>query len=226
MAVLLDPFLTRNACVLLGLSFLAGGLIAGRGRMVRRRIRPMLWNLLLAWTPMLLVMTLDVIVVDSPDRVDKRVAVAGFLVVSSLLALFLPNSSYLITELAHLREADERIPTWYDVIAVLSLTMCGILLGCVSLAYVQLLLDRSVVGRTWSWVIVIGYMALANFGTYVGRQLRFNSWDALTRPGRVLACTCRYVVSERRIAEALAYTFAFTGFTVSVYLVIALPLLP
>jgi uncharacterized membrane protein len=220
-----NPFLARNACILLGLSLLAVGLIAVRGRLARRRVRPMLWNLLLAWSPMLLVMALDVFVVDAADRVDDRTAVAGFVIVLTLFALFLPNSSYLITELGHLREADESVPSWYDVIAVLSLTMCGILL-CVSLAYVQLILDRSVVGTAWSWVIVTAYLALANVGTYVGRQLRFNSWDAITRPVRVLASTTRYVIAERRIGEALGFTLAFSSFTLCVYLVIALPLLP
>ena len=48
----------------------------------------MLWNLLLAWTPMLLVIALDLIVVDTPDAVDDRVAVAAFAVVLALFALF------------------------------------------------------------------------------------------------------------------------------------------
>lgn len=221
-----NPFLARNALVLFGLSLLAVGLIAGRGRLARRRVRPMLWNLLLAWSPMLLVIGLDLFVVDAADRVDDRVAVAGFVVVLALFVLFLPNSAYLITELGHLREASEDVPTWYDVIAVLSLTMCGILLCCVSLAYLQLILDRSVVGTTWSWVLVSGCLGLANFGTYLGRQLRFNSWDAITRPGRVLADTGRYVVGGRRLPEALAYTLAFGSFTLCVYLVVALPVLP
>jgi hypothetical protein len=50
--------------------------------------------------------------------------------------------------------------------------------------------------------------------------------DAITRPRRVLARTGRCVIAERRIAEALAYTLAFGAFTLCVYLVIALPVLP
>jgi uncharacterized membrane protein len=221
-----NPFLVRNALVLLGLSVLAVSLIAGRGRLAHRRVRPMLWNLLLAWSPMLLVMALDLFVVDAADRVDDRLTVAVFVLAVALFVLFLPNSSYLITELGHLREANRGVPPWYDVIAVLSLTTCGVLLCCVSLAYLQLILDRSVVGTTWSWVLVTGCLGLANFGTYLGRYLRFNSWDAITHPGRVLADAGRYVVGGRRVAEALAYTVAFGSFTLCVYLVVALPVLP
>ena len=222
----MSPYLTRYTLILLALSALAVGLIGVRGRLFHRRVRPMLWNLLLAWTPMLLVIALDLIVVDTPDAVDDRVAVAAFAVVLALFALFLPNSSYLITELGHLREPGEVIPTWYDVIAILSLTMCGLLLCCVSLAYVQLLMDRSVVGATWSWIIVAGFLLLANFGVYVGRELRFNSWDAVLRPGRVVARTSRYLFAERRLLEAVSYTLVFSAFTGCVYLVVALPLLP
>jgi uncharacterized membrane protein len=120
----------------------------------------------------------------------------------TLFVLFLPNSSYLITELAHLRETSRAVPVWYDVIAVLSLTMCGILLCCVSLAYVQLILDRAVVGTTWSWVIVSACLVLANFGTHLGRGLRLNSWDPMTRPGHVLASVGRPASPAARVSRA------------------------
>ena len=68
----MNPFLTRNALILLALSLLAVGLIAVRGKLFHRRVRPMLCNLLLAWVPMVLVMVLDVIVVDTPYRVTRR----------------------------------------------------------------------------------------------------------------------------------------------------------
>jgi hypothetical protein len=61
----LNPFLTRNALILLALSLLAVGLIAVRGKLFHRRVRPMLCNLLLAWVPMVLVMVLDVTSVAS-----------------------------------------------------------------------------------------------------------------------------------------------------------------
>jgi len=220
-----NPFLARNALVLAGLSLLAVALITVRGRLFHRRVRPMLWNLLLAWVPMVLAMALDLLVVDEPDAVDGVVAVPAFVVVLVLFGLFLPNSTYLITELGHLREPGEEIPSWYDVIAVLSLSMCGVLLGCVSLAYVHLVVDLSVAGTAWSWVIVGGYLVLADFGIYMGRRLRLNSWDAIVRPTRVLTRTRRHLFSEGHLAEAVAYTMVFSAFTLCIYLVVALPLL-
>ena len=137
----------------------------------------------------------------------------------------MPNSTY-ITELDHLREPDDAIPEWHDIVAVLTLTMCGLLLGCVSLAYVHLLLNLSVVGTAWTWVIVIGYLVFANFGIYIGRQLRFNSWDAFVRPVDLLTRTSRHLFVEGHVAMALTYTLVFSAFTTCVYLVIALSLVP
>ena len=43
--------------------------------------------------------------------------------------------------------------------------------------------DLGARGRpVWSWLGVVGALALASFGVYLGRFLRFNSWDALVRP--------------------------------------------
>lgn len=223
----MNPFLSRNALILCGLSLLAVGLILGRAKFFHRRVhRPMLWNIVLAWIPMVLVLALDATIVDAPYRVADWVAVMAFTVVLVLFALFLPNSTYLITELDHLREPDDAIPDWYDIVAVLTLTMCGLLLGCVSLAYVHLLLNLSVVGTAWSWVIVIGYLVFANFGIYIGRQLRFNSWDVFVRPVDLLTRTGRHLFVEGHVAVALAYTLVFSAFTTCVYLVIALSLVP
>ena len=221
----MNPFLVRNALILLALSALSVGLISLRGRLFHRRVGPMLWNLLLAWTPMVLVTALDAIVIDTPDLVDDRVAVVAFVAVLALFALFLPNASYLITELGHVHERGRKIPTWFDVISILSLAMCGVLLCCVSLAYAQLILDRSVVGATWSWVFVVSSVLLANVGVYVGRELRFNSWDAILHPRRLLTRVGRYLVAERRYREVAAYALSFSAVLICVYLVVALPLL-
>jgi uncharacterized membrane protein len=48
----------------------------------------------------------------------------------------------------------------------------------------QMIWQRAV-GPVWSWLGVIGALGLASFGVYLGRFLRFNSWDALLRPGRI-----------------------------------------
>ena len=58
------------------------------------------------------------------------------------------------------------------------------LLGFASLYLMQMIWERAV-GVVWSWLGVIGALALASFGVYLGRFLRFNSWDALVHPRRI-----------------------------------------
>ena len=39
------------------------------------------------------------------------------------------------------------------------------------------------IGRRWGWWFVIGVTAVASVGIYVGRFLRWNSWDVFSDPG-------------------------------------------
>jgi len=49
---------------------------------------------------------------------------------------------------------------------------------------VQLVL-RGLLGSRWSWGVVAVAFALGSFGVYLGRFVRFNSWDVLIRPARI-----------------------------------------
>ena len=62
-----------------------------------------------------------------------------------------------------------------------SFAWTGLVLGFASLYLMQMIWERAV-GAVWSWLGVIGALALASFGVYLGRFLRFNSWDALVHP--------------------------------------------
>ncbi|HUH15205.1 MAG TPA: DUF1361 domain-containing protein, partial [Gaiellaceae bacterium] len=93
----------------------------------------------------------------------------------------------------------------------------GLLLGFASLYLVQMILRRAL-GATVAWIGVVGALGLASAGVYVGRFVRFNSWDVLVHPVRVAE-----VVNEQlsavplRMAEALV---ALTGFLLVGYLAV------
>jgi uncharacterized membrane protein len=118
----------------------------------------------------------------------------GYLIVGTALwLLFFPNSIYLITELnfSHRRDNDP-VPLWYDIVQTLTLTLSGIANAVLSLAVVQTGYILVVVDPTdasgppvSSWFFAAIVIVLGAIGVYLGRYLRFNSWDVRHPAGMV-----------------------------------------
>ena len=129
------------------------------------------WNLLLAFIPYVLTrwMTSNISIVE--NKVKLVIAVAIWL-------LFIPNSFYIITDfyhLSHFRSA----PQWFDLLLIFSFAWNGILCGIISLSRVESVISV-IRGKGLSLLLVFLVMWLCAFGVYIGRFLRYNSWDVLT----------------------------------------------
>jgi uncharacterized membrane protein len=136
--------------------------------------RFLIWNLILAWVPLVLALA---------AYASARSGASGASVAFGLVwLLFFPNAPYLLTDFIHLRETPTS-PLWYDALMLASFAWTGLVLGYASLYLMQMIWERAV--GTLSWLGVVAALALASFGVYVGRFLRFNSWDALVRPQRL-----------------------------------------
>jgi uncharacterized membrane protein len=94
-----------------------------------------------------------------------------------------------------------------------------LLLGFASLYLMQMVLRR-VAGPVWSWVGVLGALALASFGVYLGRFVRFNSWDALLRPGRVAHVIANQLENPFDHPRLVATLVVLTGFLLVGYAVL------
>ncbi len=132
----------------------------------------LLWNLFLAWLPLFFAWF--------SRRIAAKSRALALLGAAAWLA-FLPNAPYLITDLIHLHPVGD-IPYFYDVVMFFSLALTGLALGFASLAW----MEGAVRVRLGVWparIFAAGVIALASFGVYVGRFLRWNSWDILTHPG-------------------------------------------
>jgi uncharacterized membrane protein len=121
-----------------------------------------------------------------------------------LWLLFFPNAPYVLTDLIHLRQ--HTVPVWYDLLLLLSFAWTSLMFGFVSLADMQRLIQQRF-NATVGWLFAVAAVLLGSFGIYLGRFLRWNSWDVITEP-RQLA----WDIFER-VANPLAYTHTF-GFTV------------
>jgi uncharacterized membrane protein len=155
--------------------------------------RFLVWNLILAWVPLALATT-------AYTRARRRVDVLVVLLLS-LWLLFFPNAPYLLTDFIHLGEGPA--PLWYDALMLSAFAWTGLLLGFASLYLVQMLL-RATVGATTAWLAVLCSLGIASLGVYIGRFVRFNSWDALLHPRQVTQ-VIREQLAEvpLRMAEAL-----------------------
>ena len=100
------------------------------------------------------------------------------LIVSWLL--FFPNSPYILTDLFHLR-LHTSAPMWFDLIVILSFAWTGLIYGFISLLDIETLLKRYINSKIITIISVI-FLFLASFGIYLGRFLRWNSWDIISNP--------------------------------------------
>ena len=132
----------------------------------------LLWNLFLAALPLLWSSTFN----GAVARKHWIWAVISF----TLWILFLPNAPYLLTDLIHLKPKPG-VPEWYILAMLLSCAATGTLIGYISLMDVHAAIERRV-GFYPGWLLAICSLMLCGFGIYLGRFLRWNSWDALTRP--------------------------------------------
>ncbi|MCB0571922.1 MAG: DUF1361 domain-containing protein [Phaeodactylibacter sp.] len=132
------------------------------------------WNLLLAWAPYALSWLL---------RPGPGFGPANWAVLM-LWLLFFPNAPYIITDFIHLRPRPP-IPLWYDALMLFNFAWAGLLLGFFSLLEVQRHIERQW-GRKSAQTVVAAIIILGSFGVYMGRFLRWNSWDALLRPIAVM----------------------------------------
>jgi uncharacterized membrane protein len=130
----------------------------------------LVWNLFLAWLPFLF----------ATAAFAARRRVAATAVFGLLWLLFLPNAPYLLTDLIHLRWV-EGAPIWYDLMMFLCFAFSGLMLGLTSLNLIQTVVEERG-GRLVGWLFVVATMGLSGYGIYLGRFLRWNSWDVLTNP--------------------------------------------
>jgi uncharacterized membrane protein len=134
------------------------------------------WNLFLAFIPWCISTVILV-------RGLNKSYILALLVVAWLL--FFPNSPYILTDLFHLRVIDSA-PIWFDLILILSFAWTGLLYGFISLMDIEQLLSKHFPKRAIAMLSVF-FLFLSGFGIYLGRFLRWNSWDIISNPLGLLA---------------------------------------
>lgn len=127
--------------------------------------------------------------------------------------LFLPNSFYLLTDFFHLNKFNS-VPVWFDLMVVSSFSLTGFLSGIFSLFTIEKILTGHYSVRTSQVILLLG-LYLTAFGIYLGRYLRFNSWDILSNPiDLMISCiNCLF------IKDVQNFTLGFGTFLLVIYFV-------
>jgi uncharacterized membrane protein len=172
----------------------------------------LLWNLFLAWMPVLFAL------LARRQRVSRLVR----WVWGGLWLLFFPNAPYLLTDLLHLGRIGQ-VPIWYDLIMLLTFALAGLFLGFASLFWLH-----DLVAKTWNrwagWLFVLVVLGLSSFGVYIGRFLRWNSWDLLLNPTILLRDLADHLLVRNQLLETAVVTLLLTAvFIGSYFIIFALP---
>ncbi|MCL5245215.1 DUF1361 domain-containing protein [Cellulophaga sp. 20_2_10] len=156
----------------------------------------LVWNLFLAGLPYLFSQILKQL---HATNANKLIQFGVF----GLWLLFLPNSPYIITDLIHLQNESATM-VWLDLLIVFVYAINGLLLGLFSMIDIYHILKSKYDAKNANFFMI--YLCLlCGYGVYLGRFLRFNSWDLFTKP-HILVYNIAHSLTNYNV---WAMTFAF-----------------
>jgi uncharacterized membrane protein len=133
----------------------------------------LVWNLFLAFVPYFLSYTLT----QYPSLIENKWKFAG---IFAVWILFVPNSFYILTDLFHLTQREEA-PIWFDLVLIVTFAWNALLMGILSVRHMEKIIQAMWLYR-YDWLFIFPVMWLNALGVYIGRYMRFNSWDIISNP--------------------------------------------
>src|SRR5687767_1598995 len=168
----------------------------------------LIWNLFLAWIPFI-ISYFTYILTMNRRWIYLFIPIAAF-----LWLIFFPNAPYILTDFQHLAYGSKDLPVWYDVIMLIWFAFTGLLLGMVSLFLMQEIIRREF-GRWVGWGFVALVAGLSSAGIYMGRFLRWNSWDIILNPSDIALYALQSVRTPS--LQSIAFTGLFAAFFLFLY---------
>ena len=176
----------------------------------------LIWNLFLAWIPLVLAAL-------AYRQSVRRGMLARFLVVPTAIVwlLFFPNAPYIVTDFVHLGQFHDNVPLWYDVMLIAWYAWTGLLLGIVSLRLMQEIVTRAA-GAVAGWGLVAIVTVLGSVGIYWGRFLGWNSWNVFQAPLALFDKAFDRANQPNASARMLGFTVLFALLFLFVYVAVYL----
>jgi uncharacterized membrane protein len=157
------------------------------------------WNLFLAWLPYM--------ISNGFGKMHLSHAWKQLLLFCTWIILF-PNALYIVTDLIHL-EDETAIPKWFDTILIFTSSIVGLIMAFISLMRVENYLGKKYDKKLIKWMVG-GILFLGSFGVYIGRFLRWNSWDIISNPVGLLKEVGHRFIYPLAYSRAWGITFILT----------------
>jgi uncharacterized membrane protein len=161
----------------------------------------MVWNLFLAWLPLLLVLWL------LRTLRHKRWSSWPGIALSVLWLGFLPNAFYMVTDYIHLADTAS-IDLVYDAAMLTAFVVTGLVLGYISLYLFHIELKKRLPAVTAARVVAF-ILFLCSVAIYLGRDLRWNTWDLFLDPAGILYDISDRIINPRTHPEIFVTTLTF-----------------
>ncbi|NVN96947.1 DUF1361 domain-containing protein [Candidatus Nomurabacteria bacterium] len=161
----------------------------------------MFWNIFLASVPFFI--SLFLLGRTNKDNITKPIFIIGFI----FWFLFLPNAPYVITDFIHLGRI-HAVPVMYDMFLLFASASVSLLMGLYSIHHMEKMLLLKFT-RKIANIIIIVTIFFASFGVYLGRYLRFNSWDLFISHNSLISSICKVFTQSNAYANVYGYTLLF-----------------
>lgn len=168
-----------------------------------------LWNIFLAFIPFIISSFL--LFYYKKKKVNNVFLIAGMF----LWLIFIPNAPYIITDFVHLGEI-RSIPILFDILLIFSSATVGLILGVNSLFHIEQIFNLKYSKMKTSKIMII-IILLISFGVYLGRFLRFNSWDIFVNHTSLINNVWDIFSNPSSSTDVFFYTLLFFSFIVVFY---------
>jgi uncharacterized membrane protein len=109
------------------------------------------------------------------------------------------------------------MPLWYDLTMIFSFAWNGLLLGVLSVRQMEKIMEIFLKKKA-GLLFVFPIMFLNSLGIYIGRYLRFNSWDIITDPFHLIKEILRLAIHPIEYKFVWSMVFCFSVFMTLLYL--------
>ncbi|CAH2212662.1 DUF1361 domain-containing protein [Tepidibacter aestuarii] len=181
-----------------------------------------IWNMFLAWIPFIFSLIVHNMYYKGKGNINNIL----IFICMCIWLLFYPNAPYIITDFIHISvskypfkiedtlEFQRNFWIWYDFILIAFCALIGYLLGVASL-YLNQIIVKDKFNNLVSWIFVSIVSFLSGYGIYLGRFVRFNSWDIVSNPIKLFG----YIINSFKL-EAIYFSLMFATVLLFTYVLV------